>query len=205
MRAGAGERPPGDLEDLLSVLDPQRMYETIGRRHDDARESYSVPALNDLTAGAVLGILGEYTRRHLEHAGEDRLSPAAATDLAIELLRQSGAPGLFSDGFIASLACGLEKTPGGLPAVVNALADALKERAVRNHVDTLFFLRVNTLARDDRTRLAELLRARLHEGLRRIGATWAEAEGLSPTGDLLHLARKAEGLLRSHRLRSGDR
>ncbi len=192
------------VADVLRLLDPAHMHETIGRRHDEAREAWRCDAITVRDGEAFLAAAGAYTGKHLEFVGEVRLGASAAASLATELLRQSFPPGFFPDGYSAALACGIGKTPGGLPHVVNHIAGALKARGITNHVDAVFQHQVDPLERSERDEIAAVLLSRYELALGRIGISWREAEGLTKTSELPHLARRAAGLLLARRLTAGE-
>lgn len=192
------------MAEVLRLLDPAHIHETIGRRHDEAREAWRCDAITVRDGEAFLAAAGGYTRMHLEFVEEARLGANAAASLATELLRHGFPPGFIPDGYSAALACGVGKTPGGLPRVVNYLAGALKARAITNHVDAVFLHQVDPRERSERDEIAVVLLSRYGRALSHLGVAWREAQGLTTTAELPHLARRAAGLLLARRLTAGE-
>jgi hypothetical protein len=130
-----------------------------------------------------------------------RLPTEAAFAIATGVLREVFPRGNFLDGYLAALATGMGDSPWNMPAVINALSDGLKTRAIRDYVDRVFHHHIDPLSLDDRNLLATALRDRYGDLLSRLEIGWEQASGVSSANEMLRLTRQSLHVLLARRIR----
>ncbi len=143
------------LDTLLSALDERRVAREIGIPHDEARMRYPLRSNTVRDFHAFSDIIGDYVRHHyaacISRGGT--LSRAEAVGRAKEILdreyRRSGGDMMSAFGNAA------EGVEGGLRAVLDKLAEAIKVEAVERYTREVFD---RLVAPNDWERKVELIR-----------------------------------------------
>lgn len=165
----AGSEWSPEVSQVIQLLDREWVYRHVLRAHDQAREAFRARSLSVATAGEFADAVAGYVQHHLREVDGTELTRTAAAGLAVALLRQGFERGALPDGYLAALAAGLGKTQGGMPDVFNGLARGLRERALRNHVETVFHAHVDPLSSSSCRALANALHGRYAGAYARLG------------------------------------
>ena len=192
---------PNRIEEVLALLDHVEVSRRIGRKHDEARETFALREIVARDSAEFQKLVGEYVRHHVHLTSHEEPDEQAACGLGRELLRSGFPTGLLPDGYTAALATGLGQLGGNMPEVLNWLANALKMRAIRDHVDAVFHERIDVLSSKDREVLGNAIRARVEERLMLLGACWGEAARLTGSSEVIAVTRKALEMLLARRVR----
>jgi hypothetical protein len=164
----SGDNLPG-ADAVLRLLDRRYLYESVLRRHDEAREHFRCESVTVGTPAQFQQAIIRYTAHHIGFVEGQEPDGLTAFSLADEALRETMRGSGTIRGYEAALAAGLGLSPGGMPDVFNALSRGFKAKYLRGHIDRAFSEVVNESSLDSCREIAEALVERYGTALSRLG------------------------------------
>jgi hypothetical protein len=138
-----------DVDRILGLLDSTQINRTVLQQHDVARETLTLPTMIVRDHQEFKYLITAYVEHHLRTVGEGVPTPAAAFGEAKRILDRSFNEDQYQDGYTRALQMGLDGNHGGMRAVLNAIADTLKQRALGDYLDHVYHQHINVLSKDD--------------------------------------------------------
>ena len=158
-----------DVDRILGLLDSAQINRTILQQHDVARETFTLPTMIVRDHQEFKYLITSYVEHHLRTVGEGAPTPAAAFGEGKRILDRSFNEDAYQDGYARALQMGLDGSQGGMRAVLNAIADTLKQRALADYIDHVYHQHINVLSKDDNRALSRAFYERFGPILKRFG------------------------------------
>ena len=123
------------LRDILGNLDEERMYLTVGLKHDIARESFELPLFITDDYEVFISTIQAYYFHHMEKTGV-KISEGNARAGAMNTVEQA----FKSQGGLAyAVEIVQSGAEGGMKRVVDVMCDYLKKADIENHIQSVLF------------------------------------------------------------------
>lgn len=184
-----------DRAALLRLLDTRALYERVVLPHLVARETFIPQPLITSSQEEFFRLIGSFVAHDSAGTGGSILPGPYAVGIATNLLRSFPLSG-YPDGIAAAVASGMTLSRGGMPVVLNYLADAMARAAFQEDIGTLVRGHVNVLATEERHDLSAVLQGRVGAWARTIGdATFLVDLAPDPERLVLHVRELVEAVL----------
>ncbi len=180
-----------DVDRVLDLIDQTRINKDVLMKHDVARESFTLPKLVVGDHQEFQYLITSYVEHHFISVGEAKPNPATCFGEAKRMLEHSFDQDRFQDGYARALQVGLDGSNGGMRAVLNEIADALRIRALQAHIDHVYYHHINVLSKEDNLALSRAFFQRFGPILRRFGFEVDESTFSFNTRDALEYHRQA--------------
>lgn len=158
-----------DVDHILRLLDQDHINRTVLMRHDEARESFRLPRLIVRDHQEFKYLVTSYVQHHHQTVGHGTPSEAGAFGEAKRVLDRSFDEDPYQHGYARALQTALDGSQGGMRAILNALADALKQRALQDYLDHVYHHHINVLSKEDNRALSRAFYTRFGPILQRFG------------------------------------
>ena len=158
-----------DVDRILDLIGQDHVNRHVLVKHDEARETFRSPRMVVSDHEEFKYLVTSYVEHHLKSVGEGSPSPAAAFGQAKGILDHAFGQDRFQEGYPAALQMALDGSQGGMRAILNEIADALKSRALNNYMDHVFHQHINVLSKTDNMALSRAFYQRFGPILRRFG------------------------------------
>lgn len=158
-----------DVDRILGLLDSTQINRAVLQQHDVARETFTLPTMIVRDHQEFKYLITSYVEHHARTVGEGVPTPAAAFGEAKRILDRSFNEDHYQDGYAHALQMGLDGSQGGMRAVLNAIADTLKQRALGDYLDHVYHQHINVLSKDDNRALSRAFYERFGPILKRFG------------------------------------
>jgi hypothetical protein len=158
-----------NVDRILELLDQRRINQDVLLAHDIARETFRLPTIAVRNHHEFNYLIQSYVQHHLTSVGQGQLSDAAAFGEAKQILNTRFGKDRFQEGYAAALQQALDGNEGGMRAVLNELATTLKQRALEQYLDHVFYEHINVLSKHDNRALSRAFFERFGPILRRFG------------------------------------
>jgi len=163
-----------DVIGLLKLLNRDYINRTILVHHDEARASFHLPKIIIKDFHEFNYILTSYIQHHHRQIGEGELSNTTAFGEAKRLLNGAFKKDPFQEGYAAALQMARDGTMGGMRMILNEVAEAIKNRAYHDYLDTVFHHYIDVLSKKDNMDLAKAFFAHFQPTLERFGYEFDE-------------------------------
>lgn len=158
-----------DVDRILDLIGQEYVNKTVLQKHDTARESFQVPKMVVDDHQEFKYLVTSYVEHHMRSVGEGVPSSAAAFGEAKGILDRAFDQDQFQDGYARALQMALDGSHGGMRGVINEIADVLKGRALRNHMDHVYHQHIDVLSKEDNLALSRAFFHRFGPILQRFG------------------------------------
>ncbi len=158
-----------DVDSILELLDQSKIDRDVLLKHDEARETFRLPAITVADHQEFHYLLTSYVQHHAETVGEGHLSEPSAFNEAKRILDHAFQHDRFQEGFAAALQQAVSGADGGMRKILNEIADSLKRRALQNFMDYVYHHHINVLSRADNMELSRAFFTRFGPILKRYG------------------------------------
>jgi len=158
-----------DVDRILDLLDSAQINRTVLQQHDVARETFTLPTMLVRDHQEFQYLLTAYVEHHARTVGEGVPTAPAGFGEAKRILDRAFGDDPHQDGYARALQMGLDGSQGGMRAVLNAVADTLKQRALGDYLDNVFYHHINVLSKDDNRALSRAFYERFGPILKRFG------------------------------------
>lgn len=158
-----------DVDKILGLLDQTYINRAVLQQHDVARETFKLPTMVVRDHAEFKYLLTAYIEHHLRTTGEGAPGAAAAFGEAKRILDRAFNEDPYQDGYARALQMALDGNQGGMRAVLNAIADTLRQRALADYMDHVYYQHINVLSKDDNRALSRAFYARFGPILKRFG------------------------------------
>jgi hypothetical protein len=138
-----------DVDQILGLLDQTQINRTVLQQHDVARETFRLPTMIVRDHQEFKYLLTAYVEHHRQAVGEGTPTSAAGFGEAKRILDRAFNEDQYQDGYAHALQMALDGSNGGMRAVLNMIADTLKQRALADYLDHVYYHHINVLSKDD--------------------------------------------------------
>ena len=158
-----------DVDRILELLDQDQINKEVLMQHDYARETFQLPTLVVNDHQEFKYLLTSYVEHHLRSVGEGVSSAESSFGEAKRILDNSFQEDPYQDGYARALQMALDGSSGGMRVILNTIADVLKQRALNNYMDHVYYQHINVLSKEDNRALSRAFFRRFGSILRRFG------------------------------------
>ena len=141
------------IDNLLTALDERHMAQAVGLHHDEARMRYSLGSNTVESFEEFTDLIGNYYNHHFTCciSGGGALSRAEAAGRAKEILEQEYRRR--NGTIVTAFNDAHDGTNGGVRAVLDKIAEAIKVKAVERYVREMFDCHVAPNAWEDKVEI----------------------------------------------------
>lgn len=158
-----------DVDRILGLIDQTRINRAVLMQHDEARETFKLPRLVVRDHQEFKYLVSSYVEHHLRHVGEGNPRKAAAFGEAKRISDRAFSEDKFQEGYARAQQMALDGSGGGMRAVLNAIADVLKRRALEDYMDHVYHEHIDVLSKEDNKALSRAFFHRFGPILKRFG------------------------------------
>jgi len=158
-----------DVDRILDLLDQETINRTVLLQHDYARETFKLPRITVRDHQEFAYLLRSYVEHHVRTVGDGELSEATSFGEAKRIVDYAFNQDPYQEGYARALQMALDGSEGGMRAVLNEVADALKRRALQAYTDHVYHHHINVNSKDDNRALSRAFYHRFGPILQRFG------------------------------------
>lgn len=158
-----------DVDKILDLIDQTHINRTVLMQHDVARESFTVPKMIVADHQEFKYLITSYVEHHKKAVGEGQTTAAAAFGEAKRIVDRAFEEDRFQDGYARALQIARDGTDGGMRTILNQIADVIKQNALANYIDHVYYHHIDVLSKDDNLALSRAFYRRFGPILKRFG------------------------------------
>jgi len=137
--------------------------------HDQARESFRLPAMVVKDPFEFQQVITAYVQHHRAATGSPKTPDALAFSTAKRILDNEFERDPFQEGYVVALDMATRGTDGGLRLVINSLADFIRRTALNEYLDWTYYRFIHPLSKSQALAISRAFFERYGQLLRRHG------------------------------------